>query len=372
MSDYISELRRDLVDAAAREQAAGRAARAVRPLRVRAWSPTAVAGALATAALLLAVMLTLTTLAPPPKPSDAKIVKTVHLGGQPTDAVLAGGSLWIADFEGRVLRLDPATRRVRARIGVGGTQRSITAGGGAVWVLTNDSETGATSSHLVKLDARSGRVLARVPTKGYDGPLAFGAGGLWLYGNKHNGDVERIDPDSFERTAFFRFDTGSGLSVAADAVWTLRAGRVLRIDPVTGRVTRVPGVLAPSPLGSPRVGGIAEGLGDADGDVLADHDGAWVTGGDDGLLSRIEGGRVTRRIAVGVLAGAIAATPSAVWVSASRTLQDGDEVVRVDPEDGRVVQRIDLGDRVPIALVPVGKDLWVITSGGEAMLVSPG
>jgi hypothetical protein len=27
---------------------------------------------------------------------------------------------------------------------------------------------------------------------------------------------------------------------------------------------------------------------------------------------------------------------------------------------------------VPKALVPVGKDLWVITSGGDAMLVTPG
>lgn len=356
MSDYISELRRDLVDAAAREQAAGRAARVARPLRLRAWSPTAVAGALATAALLLAVVLTLTTLAPPPKPADSKIIATVHLGGQLQDAVLAGGSLWVADFEGRVLRLDPATHRVRARIGVGGTPRSIAAGGGAVWVISNDSETGATSSHLVKLDARSGRVLARVPTKGYGGPLAFGAGGLWLYTNEHRGDVERIDPDSLQRTAFFPFETGWGLAVAANTVWTLKDRSVLQIDPATGRVSRIGGITS---------------FGDGDGAVLADRDGAWITGPGDGLLSRIEGGRVTRRIAVGAMAGVIAATPSAIWVSASR-LQDSNEVVRVDPEDGKVVQRIDFGYRVPKALVPVGKDLWVITSGGEAMLVSPG
>ena len=48
------------------------------------------------------------------------------------------------------------------------------------------------------------------------------------------------------------------------------------------------------------------------------------------------------------------------------------ELVRVDPDEGKVIQRIDLGFDVPQTLVPVGKDLWVITSGGEAMLVSPG
>ena len=60
MSDYISELRRDLVGAAAREQGRGRAGRVARPLRPRAWSRPALAGALAIAAVLVAVVLTLT------------------------------------------------------------------------------------------------------------------------------------------------------------------------------------------------------------------------------------------------------------------------------------------------------------------------
>ena len=36
-----------------------------------------------------------------------------------------------------------------------------------------------------------------------------------------------------------------------------------------------------------------------------------------------------------------------------------------------MIQRIEVGCRVPKALVPVGKDLWVIAGGGAAMLVSP-
>jgi hypothetical protein len=131
---------------------------------------------------------------------------------------------------------------------------------------------------------------------------------------------------------------------------------MLQIDPVTGRVSRI--------------GGITSRFGDGEGAVLADRDGAWFTGTVDGLLSRIEGGRVTRRIAVGGPPDVIAATGTTIWVSASRTLQDRNDVVRVDPEDGKGVQRIDVGDRVPKALVPVGTDLWVITSSGEALLVS--
>jgi hypothetical protein len=149
--------------------------------------------------------------------------------------------------------------------------------------------------------------------------------------------------------------------VAANTVWTLRTRSALQIDPVTGRVSRTGGITS---LGS-----------DGDGAVLADRDGAWITGPADGLLSRIEGGRVTRRIAVGDTAGVIAETGSAIWVSAwsaRRNLQGSNEVVRVDPEEGKVVQRIDFGYRVPKALVPIGKDVWVITSGGDAKLVRPG
>ena len=63
---------------------------------------------------------------------------------------------------------------------------------------------------------------------------------------------------------------------------------------------------------------------------------------------------------------------SAIWVSATRRPAGTNELVRVDPDEGKVVQRVDFGFDVPQTLVPVGKDLWVITSGGKAMLVSPG
>ena len=110
--------------------------------------------------------------------------------------MLAGGSLWIADFEGRVVRLDPATRRVRARIHVGGTPVSVAADGDVVWVMSNDGSPNASRSHLIKLDARSGKILARVPVNGFGGRVDAGAGGLWLVPDRHSGDLERIDPDT--------------------------------------------------------------------------------------------------------------------------------------------------------------------------------
>jgi hypothetical protein len=360
MSDYVTGLRRDLVEAAERQSHRGRARRVSRSLHPRAWSPTALAGAVATVVAVVAVVVTLATLAPPPKPSDAKIVATVHLGGQPLDAAQAGGSLWIADFGGRVLRLDPVTRRVRAVIPVKGQPRAVAADRDVVWVMSTDAtHDGSARAHLFKLDARSGRTLARVPVNGFGGPLAVGAGGLWLYPDQHRGDVERIDPDSFERTAFLPFAEGDGLAVSGRSVWTRNRQFVLQSDALTGRVvSRVRVIASTQNLESRRT-------------LLADRDGAWVVGQPDGLLIRVEGGRIIQRIAVGATAGVAARSGNTVWVSAQRAADGGNELVRIDADEGKVVQRIDFGFHVPQTLVPVGKDLWVITSGGEAKLVSP-
>ena len=106
--------------------------------------------------------------------------------------------------------------------------------------------------------------------------------------------------------------------------------------------------------------------------LLADRDGVWVVGPTDGVLMRIERGGVTQRITVGATADYVARVGSSIWVAASRGPDAGFEVVRVDPDEGKVVQRVSLGHDEPRTLVPVGKGLWVITSGGEGDARQPG
>jgi hypothetical protein len=134
---------------------------------------------------------------------------------------------------------------------------------------------------------------------------------------------------------------------------------VLEFDATTGRIlNRVRGISSANVSPSQRT-------------LVPDPDGAWVVSSSDGLVLRVEGGRVVRRIAVGATAGVLARIGSALWVSASPGV-DRFELVRVDSDGGKVTQRIGFGFDVPRTLVPVGKDLWVITTGGEAKLVSPG
>ena len=263
------------------------------------------------------------------------------------------------------MRLDPVTRRVRARIPAGGSAVALAADGDVVWVMSNDDLSGGSRSHLFKLDARSGRVLARIPVNGFGGRIEAGAGGLWLVPDRHRGDVERIDPRSFERTAFLPLrgqltqGQSEGLSVSGRSVWVRQRTNVLKIDGGTGRVES-------------RVRGLAPTLRyETQRELLADRDGAWAVGQTNGVLYRVEGGRITQRIAVGATAGSVARSGNTLWVSAQRGPDGGNELVRIDVDEGKVVQRIDFGFHVPQTLVPVGKDLWVITGDGEAKLVSP-
>ena len=92
-----------------------------------------------------------------------------------------------------------------------------------------------------------------------------------------------------------------------------------------------------------RVRGISPTLGDeSQRTLLADADGAWVVGSADGLLYRIEGGRVVQRVTLGETAGVIAGSGSTLWVSASPGV-DRYELVRVDADEGKVTGRVRLG-----------------------------
>ena len=232
----------------------------------------------------------------------------------------------------------------------------MAADGDTVWVVSGDA---AHRSFLVQLDARTGRRLARVPIDGYASFVAVGAGGVWLAADLHTGGLARIDPRTHRRTAGHpegrrRGPRGHGaLGVGARR----RDG-----DPAGRRAARVVS----------RVGGISPTLGDeSQRTMLADAEGAWVVGQPDGILYRIERGRVVRRIALGETAGAIAGSGSTVWVSASPGV-DRNELVRVDADDGKVTGRVSLGSHMPQAIVPLGKQVWVITSARRRAARQPG
>ena len=135
MSDYITELRRELVDAAERQQRRSVPRRAVRRSR---WPiMTGLAGVAAAAALVLGVVLGARELSNP-APAGPRVVATVRFGGIPTGAALGAGSVWVTGHDGSLWRIDPERRRVVATIDVGTEATQVAASGDAVWVVADE------------------------------------------------------------------------------------------------------------------------------------------------------------------------------------------------------------------------------------------
>jgi len=119
--EFISGLRSDLVEAAAREAARGRVGRVARPLRPRVWNRRVALGAAALAAAAAAFVAVVLALASP-RPAETarpRIVATIATGTVPVCASFAAGRLWIADFNHQLVAVDVAGRRVARRVGIG-------------------------------------------------------------------------------------------------------------------------------------------------------------------------------------------------------------------------------------------------------------
>jgi hypothetical protein len=183
-------------------------------------------------------------------------------------------------------RIDPATKKVSAVIGVGASPSVAAAAGHSVWVYNQGDST------ISEIDAATNRVRKRtavpvgvVDVSRFAGPvLAADASGAWFVESGFGGGQQllmRIPVDGRKRE--YRLDvTPTGVAVGDGAVWVVgRADhdyQVLRIDPAKGRVdarTRFP---ASKPVDS-----LAFGYGDV-----------WVVGSANATLYRIDA-RTARR-----------------------------------------------------------------------------
>ena len=363
MSDYVSGLRQDLVEAAARQEAAGRGARVARPLRPRAWSPVVVLGTAAALVAALVLVVGLRAVSPPRPPEALKVVGGFHIEGQPSDAVAAGGYVIVSDDGGQLLQINPRTEEQHQVTPNDDVPAALAEDDGTVWAVTVNIGPGRPHSTLLQLDPANGRRLAAIPLPGEGRSLAIGAGGLWVQTARttlptHPDSLERVDPRTHRRTGVVERIQSETLAASRDSVWTRRGETVTQRDDRGRIVNRVRHI-------SPDIGF------DGQRSIVADAHGAWVVGQSDGLLYRIESGHVAKRIRIGQLGGAIARTRSAVWVTAM-VAADRFQLVRVDPDDGTVTGRVAIGNAQPQTIVPVGKQIWVITESGDVIRVNQG
>jgi hypothetical protein len=349
MSDFLTELRSELLDAHAARRRSGRTRRILRALESDA--PRALVAVTAVAALVVAVFV-MRAMAPPPSASP-RVVDVIRVGGNATDAALADGSVWISDFTGqRVVRLLPANRRVVGRIAVGGPPVAVTAGRNGTWTRTAVGEGGMVTR--VGSD--------RATPVGNGSTLAAGATAIWAADVELQPEgIHRIDARTGRNADFVDIPGVHALATGGDALWAVTGnGTVLRLDGRTGAMRA-------------RWPAIALSAGTAGPALVADADGAWVlqlAQGADNQAIRFEGDRVARRLPLPQsVIPLLAQAPDGLWTVSEDAVQHRYAALRLNAQNGKVTARVDLGIRNPTALLPVGDEVWATASDGTVTVI---
>jgi YVTN family beta-propeller protein len=203
-------------------------------------------------------------------PRTGEEVERIALENIPTTLALAGGELWIANYQGKSLTRVAADGTVAGTYPAGQGPVALVYDGRSLWVASEDDAT------LLRVDTVSGAVLNTYPLGGSPRALAFDGSFVWAALVDTN-EIVKVDPASGQVAA--RVAVGerpAALLYDGATLWSANQGAntVSRVDPATGRVVRTiqveggPYALAWAPCG-------------------ADCGDLWVVATDDDAVSRV-------------------------------------------------------------------------------------
>ena len=364
--DFISGLHDDLVEAMDRYERRSPRGRLATGRYPRLLRPVTLMRVAAAAAIIIAVVAAVRTLRPQPQPARPHVAAALEIGGQPIDAATADGSLWVDDFKGSVLQIDPGDRRVVRRIPLPGAPQPVAAGAGWVWVVSESPL--CADGRLVRIDASTGRVVSQLRLPFPDGPTAkpvVVGGGVWLMqGGCHQPESIVRRDYAGARTASVTLRRIGALAGAGRDLWALDLdGTLTQIDARTGHIMhRWPG-LAPlsetTTLDAP-----------SRNSLVADGAGVWVLSPGRGAILHVRDGRVVQQIAVDTSARPVLAkTRDGLWIATGDRLSAHNRLIRINPGSGRSTGVVELGIQRPIALVPTDDQLCVLTANGKILFV---
>lgn len=275
-----------------------------------------------------------------------------------TDVAAAPDAVWVLNRsqppgEAILVRVDPATDRVVARIAVGPGAVRVAAGEGGVWVLRSFPY----GSDLVQVDPASNRVARTVALGSSASPptvsgehLLVAGGAVWVMSQA---GILRVDPGSGRVktvTGTDRYGPPSGLAAAGGSVWAVAGMVIQQVRPGDGSIRWED---APNGLGSMIPSGLAAGAG-----------ALWVVGS--GLLARFDPG--TRRVVATFRVGHGVGTDADRVAGDERTVvaQRGKVLYLIDPAADRVRAEV----RLPSAgAVAAGAGaIWVTDQANGRLL----
>jgi streptogramin lyase len=278
------------------------------------------------------------------------------------------GSVWVADTKQlEVLRVDPRTHQVTARIKTGGDTNAfngdpiVNAGAGAVWAIARAPGTDG-GSHVLRIDPQTNRVTARVPLPARQAPIVGDIqivdGVPWVLTSR--GAIE-LDPTNARPRGFVSNHMPAGEPfplwsfVTEKELWFLTRNRTIeRFDLRDGRRTGTDRV--------PVAGAVA---------VVPTDAGRLYSLQNAGLALASADGKVRWRRQVGTNTTIPLVLGGMVWTHASDTAQGRDRLVELDLRTGKPRSSTGLPQFGIAGLTPVSDDLWISTPSGRVMIVRP-
>jgi hypothetical protein len=300
---------------------------------------------------------------------DRHIREVIDTGKTRRSEVAAGPSgVWVLNQHGdppdELVRVDPASGRVVARIGVGGNAaRPVVGPDGLVWLTRAGRR--SDRPELVMVNPATNQVGLTVPLPGAD--LGEGTRGLlvawdtvWVADGR--GRLLRVALPVSQAEPVAGAEAVAGVASAGGWVWAAGGGELLRIDPVDGRVAAR--VLSPHPAtGAPA------------GSLVADPDSLWLGGtGDSGgaLLVRLDLGTGQPTAVIELASMPQRQRPKVAAGQGVVAARVGRDLHLVDPATDAVQATVALGDTTG-GVAADGHTVWATDPArGRLLRIDPG
>lgn len=269
--------------------------------------------------------------------TPAVVTEKISLGGQPCGVAGTPDAVWVSDYAGAALiRIDRASGE-RSTVAIPASPCELTYARGSLWVTTR-------SRVLVRVDPLTRRVVARIPVGIESDDVTAAAGSIWV-ANYRSATVTRVDPRTNKarrtlRIPIVRSGGVSGIAAAGGYVWVgqTQGTAVFRIDPRTNRVKKV----ETKRLGPAWLAG--------SGSLL------WVSNIYDGTVMRLDpvSGRVRTTVETGATPVNLELLGDEVWVPNDVA----DTVLRIDARSGEILEVIPTAAG-PAVVGRVDDEAWV-------------
>jgi hypothetical protein len=188
-----------------------------------------------------------------------RVTRTLQVGDrqdEPVSMTSGAGSLWILDFSGPLLRIDPASGTITRRFPVRGLGADVAYGDGFIWMITDEPTAGGDQEYLYKIDPSRDVIVKAAPIPGAGTACAASPGprGIWIACAAVD-RITLINQGSLKPVQSLRVHSGGytpQIVPGRNAVWVLTPSGLARADPATARITAIIHVgYVPSAMSAP-------------------------------------------------------------------------------------------------------------------------